>query len=97
MVLPLDGDLWRLLVKSDTEAFKFVLDLSSVGQGLHDIQDDKDAGARSSHTNYLSTSTLSVLGTFDDTWEIKKLDLGTLVIIDSWDTCQSGELVVGCL
>lgn len=45
--------------------------------------------------NYLSSSTLALGGTFNDTRQVKELYVGTMVFYYSRDACQCCELITG--
>lgn len=45
--------------------------------------------------NDLSSSSLSVLGTFNDSWQVEQLDFGTLVADESGDCGESCEFILG--
>jgi len=66
--LSFNNDVWWSLVESDAEALQLILDLSSMRQWLHNIQNNQDACACSRHTNYLSTSSFTIFSAFDNTW-----------------------------
>lgn len=76
LVLPLEVDVRRLLVQSDAEALQLVLEQLFVQQRLQYVQHHEDQVAGASHRDHLSTTTLSVLCSLDDSREIEQLDLG---------------------
>src|SRR6185437_1805159 len=80
LILLLENYIWRLLVDSNTKTFKFVFNNSRVSEGFVDIQDDENQMAGFCHGNNLSTSSLSVLGTLDNTWQIQHLYLGSIIL-----------------
>jgi hypothetical protein len=44
-------------------------------------------------TNDLSSSTLALSCTFNDTWQIENLNFGSTIFEDSWDGRQGGERI----
>ena len=97
LVLSLEDDVWGLLVEPDTETLELILDLASMGERLDHIENDEDARASSSDTDNLSTTTLTILGTFNNTGEIEQLNLGTLVAVYTGDASERCELVISSL
>jgi len=83
----------QLLVESNSETFQLTLDNSLVGERLEAIEDNKDEGAGTSHTDNLLTATLTVLSAFNDTGKIEKLDLGSLVLEHTGNAGEGRELV----
>jgi hypothetical protein len=79
LLLLLEHNVGRALVDADAEAFQFVLDNALVGKGLIDVQDDENQMARLRNSDDLSSATLSVLGTLDNSGKIENLNLGTVV------------------
>lgn len=67
LVLLLEGNVWRRLVDADAETFQFGLDNTFVSQRLVDVQNDEDQMAGLGDGNDLTTSTTTVLGTFNNT------------------------------
>ena len=70
LVSLLNSDIRSLLVESDTETLELTLNNAFVGHWLQCIEHDEDQRAGSGDTDNLFTATLTVLGTFDNTWEI---------------------------
>lgn len=66
----------RLFVKPETKTFELVFDQFLVPKGLQDVQNDEYKTAGTSDSDYLPSSTLSVLSTFDNTGKIEKLECG---------------------
>ncbi len=62
-------------------------------QGFSGIQDYYNQIAGSGHRNDLFSSTFSVLGPFDDPWQIQQLYFGSFVPDDSGHTGQSREFI----
>ena len=93
-VLPLQLDGGLFLVETDAEAFKLTLNDSLVSHGLLAVKHDQNESAGASHTNDLFTTTFTVLGTFDNTWQIEQLDLGATIVVHTRDTCQGCKLVI---
>jgi hypothetical protein len=79
LLLLLEHNVGWALVDADAEAFQFVLDNALVGKGLVDVQDDENQMARLRNSDDLSSTTLSVLGTLDNSGKIENLNLGTVV------------------
>ena len=79
-LLLINLDVWWLLVETNTEALKLVLNDFLMREGLGDVEDDADEITGTCSTNDLSTATLTVFGSLNDTREVKKLNFGTLVI-----------------
>mmetsp|Transcript_20760 Transcript_20760/g.35743 ORF Transcript_20760/g.35743 Transcript_20760/m.35743 type:complete len:240 (+) Transcript_20760:130-849(+) len=63
-----DHDIWRLLVKSDPEPFKFVLNNTLMHSRLGCIQYNENQVAGACHGNDLLASTLAIFGTLDNSW-----------------------------
>lgn len=95
LVLLLEGDIGRRLIDPDPKALHFSLDNPLINQGLIDIEDNEDQIARLGHRNDLSSTTLTILGTLDNTGQIEDLDLGSVVHHLSGDRGESCELVRG--
>jgi hypothetical protein len=87
----------RMLIESDTDRFEFFpQDFSmSIGTLFSCIQHNENGIGGTSHCNDLSTMALSMRGTFDDSWEIQHLNLGTLVPHGSRNTRESRKLICG--
>lgn len=79
LVLLLENDVGRLLVDSDSKTLQFGFDDLLVDQGLVDVEHDENEVASFGHCNDLSTTTLTVLRTLNDTRKIENLDLGSVV------------------
>ena len=93
LVLLLEHNVGRLLIDANTKALQFVLDDSLVNQWLVHVKDDENEVASLGYRNNLSTTTLAVFGTFDNTWEIEDLNLGAIVHHLTGDSCEGCELV----
>lgn len=91
----LEGDVGGLLVEPDSEPFKLLLNELLVGDGLERVEHDEDEVAGTGHSDNLLTTTLTVLGTLDDTGEIEELDTGALVVDDAGHAGEGCELVCG--
>ena len=72
-------DIWWLLVETNTEAMKLLVEDALVVERLHAIEHDQDDGAGVRGSDNLTTTTLTVLGTFHNTGKIQQLHLGALV------------------
>lgn len=79
LVLLLEDNVGRLLVDADTETLEFRLDDALVGKGLVDIEDNADEMAGFCNGNDLSTSTLAVLGSLNDTGQVEDLEFSAIV------------------
>lgn len=73
LVLLLECDVGRGLVDADAKALQFGLDDPLVGQGFVHIQHNEDEMAGFGDGNDLSTSSASILGTFDDSRKVDDL------------------------
>lgn len=93
LILLLENDIRRFLIDANAKAFQFVLDDSLVNQWLVHVKDDENEVASFGHRNNLSTTTLAVFGTFDNTWKIENLNLGAIVQNLTGDSCEGCELV----
>lgn len=93
LVFSLEINLRRLLVESDSEALKLVLDDLLMSHGPGRIEDNDNQITGSGHGNNLLASTLAVLGSLNNTRQVQQLDLGAFVVENTRDTGQSGELV----
>lgn len=79
LILLFEHNVGRLLVYSNSEALQFRFDNFLVGQRFVHIQNDKDKIARLRNRNHLSSSTLSILRSLDNTRKIQHLYLGAIV------------------
>lgn len=93
LILLLEDDVGRLLVDTDSEALQFILDDSLVNQWLVHVQNDENKVACFGHRNNLSTTTLAIFGTLNNTRKIENLNLGTVVHNLTGDSCEGCELV----
>jgi hypothetical protein len=93
LVLLLEHDVGRLLIDANAKALQFVFDHSLVNQWLVHIKDDENQVASLGHRNNLSTTTLAIFGTFDNTWKIENLNLGAIVHHLTGDSREGCELV----
>ena len=57
------------------------------------VQDNHNQVACPGNSNNLPTSTFTVLGTFDNTWQIQELYFGAFVLENSGDAGQGSELI----
>jgi len=96
-ILPLQSNLRQRLIQSDAESFKFPLDDAFVSHGLLTVHHDQNERASSGNTNDLLSTTFTILGTLDDTWQVKQLDFRASIIVDTWNTGQRCELIVSRL
>ena len=79
--------------KPNSESFQLRLDNLLVAERFEDIQHNEDEVGSPGHSDDLSSSTLSVLGSFNNSWQVEQLDLRTLVLDTPGDGGQGGELV----
>lgn len=95
LVLLLEDDVGRLLVDSDPKSLQFGFDDLFVDQRLVDVEHDENEVAGFRDGNDLSTTTLTVLGTLNDTGKVENLDLGSVVHDLSGHGGQGCEFVRG--
>ena len=93
LVLLLEQNVGGLLIDSNTEALQFVLDDSLINQRLVHVKDNENEVASLGHSNDLTTTTLSVFGTLNNTRKIENLDLSTVVHHLTGDSREGCELV----
>ena len=93
LVLLLEQNVGGRLVAPNTKSFQFVLDDTLVNQWLVHVKDNEDKVASLSHCNNLSTTTLSVFGTLNNTRKIENLNLGTVIHDLTGNSCEGCELV----
>lgn len=79
LVLLFEHDVGRLLVDSDSKSLQFGFDNLLVDQGLVDVEHDENEVASFGHGNDLSTTTLTVLSSLNNTRKVKNLDLSSVV------------------
>lgn len=79
LVLLFENNVGRLLVDSDPKPFQFGLDDLLVDQRLVDVEHDENKVAGFGHGNDLSTTTLTILGTLNNTRKVENLDLCAVV------------------
>lgn len=80
LFFPLEHDVWGCLVQTNSEAFQLALDNFLVLKWFQHVQNNEDQAASSGNGNDLSSSSFSVFGTFNDTWQVQELDFGSLVL-----------------
>mmetsp|Transcript_36798 Transcript_36798/g.92223 ORF Transcript_36798/g.92223 Transcript_36798/m.92223 type:complete len:469 (+) Transcript_36798:792-2198(+) len=93
LLLFLKCEVRWFLIQANPKSFQFPLNNPFVCQGLHRVKNNENQTASSCHCNDLSTSTLSVFCTFNDSGKIKQLNLCSFVVDDSWNACQGCEFV----
>src|SRR6266536_280276 len=93
LILLLEHNIWWLLIDSNSEPFQFRLNDLLVSKGLIDIKNNKNQMTSLRNSNHLSTSTLSVLSTLNNTRQIQHLNLRPIVLHLSRNRCQSREFV----
>ena len=62
----------------DAKTFQLLLNQPLVAQWLQYIQNNKDEVGCSGDGDDLSTTTLTILSSLNDTWQIKQLDFSSL-------------------
>lgn len=92
-ILLLEDNVGRILIDSYTEAFELVLDDSFVSEGLVHIKNDENEMTGFGNGNDLTTSAFAILGSLNDTGQIKHLDGCTIVLHLTRHSGQSGKLV----
>ena len=92
-VLLFEDNVRRILVNSYTEAFKLILDDSFVSEGLVHIKNDENEMAGFGNGNDLTASTFAILGSLNDTGQVKHLDGCTIILHLTRHSGQSGKLV----
>lgn len=66
--LLLDGDPGWSLVQANAETFQFIRQDGKIDKWFQNVENDENEVARPCDSDDLSTSTLSIFGTFNDTW-----------------------------
>lgn len=61
------------------------------------VQNHQQQICRLAHGNDLTTTTFTLRGTLNNTWQIQELNLGVVVVNDTRNTCQCCELIGCCL
>jgi hypothetical protein len=96
-VLLLQSDIGLVPIQTNAKAFQLTLDDALVSHWLLAVEHDQNESASSGDTNDLLTATFTVFGTFNDTWQVKQLNFGTAIVVDTRYTSQRRELIVGRL
>ena len=86
-IFPLKYNIRLLLVETNSEALELAFDNPFVCHGLLAIEHDKNTGACTSDTDDLLTTTFTILGSFNNTWQIKQLHLRPSIVIHTRYTC----------
>jgi hypothetical protein len=73
LFLPAEADIGRLFIETNAKAFELTLNNLLVLQRLQDVQHNKDKATGSGYSNYLPTTTFTILGTFNNTRQIQQL------------------------
>ncbi|KAI6755050.1 hypothetical protein HG531_004156 [Fusarium graminearum] len=76
LVLLPEGDVGWLLVDTNSEALEFRLNHPLIRQRLVHVQHNENQMASLGHSNNLSTSATTILGTFNDTGKVNDLQRG---------------------
>jgi len=92
-VLFLQDDVWAFFVESYAETLKLTFNDALVSQWLLGVEHYQDQVASPRYTDYLLTTTLSILGTLNDTWQIEQLNLSSFVVENTWDASERSELI----
>ncbi len=92
-VLLLEDNVGRILIDTYTEAFELVLDDSFVSEGLVHIKNDENEMTSFGNGNDLTASTFAILGSLNDTRQIKHLNGCTIVLHLTRHSGQSGKLI----
>ena len=93
LVLLLEDNVGRIFIDTYTEAFELVLDDSFVSEGLVHIKNDENEMTGFGNGNDLTASTFAILGSLNDTGQIKHLDGCTVVLHLTRYSGQSSKLV----
>ena len=83
-VFLLENDVRRGFIEPDPKSLQLLLDDLFVSERFEDVQYNEDKIGSSGHSNYLPASTFPILGSLNDTRQIKQLDLGPLVLDTAW-------------
>ena len=73
LLLSSEADIGRLFIETNAKAFELTLNNLLVLQRLQDVQHNKDEATGSGYSDYLPTTTFTILGTFNDTRQIQQL------------------------
>ena len=95
LVLLLVHDIRWLFVDADTKAFEFVLDDFFVRQRLVDVEHNKDQMTCFGNGNDLSSASLAVLSTLDDSRQVEHLYSSSVVHDLSRNRRQGRKLIRG--
>ncbi len=90
-----DRDLRRTFVETDADLLQLTTDLHLMFLRLRCLQHHQNHVRVLGHSYHLFPASLSLGCTLDDAGQIEQLDLGVVVVDDSGDAGESGELV-GC-
>lgn len=92
-VLLLEYYIWRLFIDTDTKPLQLSLDDLFVCQWLVNVQDDEDEMTSLGYCYDLTTTTLAIFSTLNDTRKIQHLNGSPIVLDLTGYCCQSCELV----
>ena len=92
-VLFLEDNVGRILIDTYTEAFEFVLNDSFVSEGLVHIKNNENEMTGFGNSDDLTASTFAILGSLNDTGQIKHLNGCTIVLHLTRHSGQSGKLI----
>mmetsp|Transcript_1625 Transcript_1625/g.1734 ORF Transcript_1625/g.1734 Transcript_1625/m.1734 type:complete len:217 (-) Transcript_1625:145-795(-) len=92
-----DGDLGRMSIQSNSYFFQFLCQLHFLFLGLSDIQNHQNKIGTLSNGYDLTTTTLSLSSTFNNTRKIEQLDISVINFENSRDTSQGCKFVSGAL
>ena len=91
--LRLDDNVGLFLVKSDSSNEELVSQLRLVLASFLRVEHHDDEVCGLSHCNDLATTTLALSGAFNNSWQIKQLQLRSVDEQLAWNAGQSCELV----
>lgn len=95
LILLLEDDIGRLFIYSDSEALQFRFNNPLIRQRFVHVQDDKDKIACLRNRNHLTSSTLSIFCSLDNTRKVEHLYLCAIIQHLAGDGGQRRELVGG--
>lgn len=93
LVLFLKNNIRRLLVDSNPESLELGLDDLLISQWLIDIENDEDQVTGLCNGDHLTSSTLAIFGSLNDTRQIEHLNGGAVVLNLAWHSRQCGKLI----
>ena len=88
-----NGDLRWVFVETDAHFFELAADLHFVLLGLGGLEYHENHVRVLCYRDDLLTATFPLCSTFDDARQVEQLDFGIIVMNDSGNARQSGELI----